>query len=35
MRIGMDIPLKTPIAEGDPSAADGGTVGTGSRGFGG
>jgi hypothetical protein len=31
----IDVPLKTPIAEGDPAAADGGTVGTGSRGSGG
>jgi hypothetical protein len=31
----IDVPLKTPIAEGDPSAADGGTAGTGSRGSGG
>ena len=31
----MDVALKTPIAEGDPAASDGGTGGTGSRGFGG
>ncbi len=31
----MDVAPKTPIAEGGPSAADGGTVGTGSRGSGG
>jgi len=28
----IDVPLKTPVAEGDPSASDGGTAGTGSRG---
>jgi len=28
----MGVALTTPVAEGDPSASDGGTVGTGSRG---